>query len=152
MASLLSALLALVLAEEARGLMLMSRYTESEERCREGLEVARAVGARAEEGHLLCTLGCDLVCVGHHEEGIQLVREALVIAEEVGIADAVNRAYVCLTSLLMEVGTARRERGAPLRRSRGRRGAVGHPRSTAPPATASMRSPGSVGSTKPKRS
>ncbi len=99
-----SALLALVQAEEARGLMLLSRYLESEARCREGLEVARAVGARAEEGHLICTLGCDLGCTGHHDEGIRLVREALAIAEEVGTADAVNRAYMCLTSLLMESG------------------------------------------------
>ncbi len=99
-----SPLLALVLAEEARGLMLMSRFTESEARCHEGLEIARAVGARAEVGHLLCTLGANLASTGRFEEGIELVREALVIAEEVGIPDALNRAYVCLTAIMMESG------------------------------------------------
>ena len=40
------------------GLMLMSRFAEAEERCPRALAVATAVGARAEEGHVLCTLGC----------------------------------------------------------------------------------------------
>jgi DNA-binding CsgD family transcriptional regulator/tetratricopeptide (TPR) repeat protein len=99
-----SPLLALVLAEEARGLMLMSRHTESEVRCHEGLEVARAVGARAEEASLICTLGCDRADLGYHEEGIQLVRESLAMSEELSLPDAVNRAYVCLTSVLMGAG------------------------------------------------
>ena len=88
--------LARVLAEEARGLMLMSRFADAERRCHEALAVARAVGARAEEGHVLCTLGCCRAALGHYDEGIELVREAVAIAEELADPDALDRAYANL--------------------------------------------------------
>ena len=53
-------------------------------RCHEAIAVAQAVGARAEEGHALNTLGCCRASLGHFDEGIDLVREALAIAEELG--------------------------------------------------------------------
>jgi DNA-binding CsgD family transcriptional regulator/tetratricopeptide (TPR) repeat protein len=95
---------ALLSAEEARGLLLLSRFVEAEERAVAGLQVARAVGARAEEAHLLCTIGCSRAAVGFADEGVDLLRDALAISEEVGNADAVNRAYVGLTAVLGDAG------------------------------------------------
>jgi DNA-binding CsgD family transcriptional regulator/tetratricopeptide (TPR) repeat protein len=99
-----STALARVMAEEARGLMLMSRFGAAERRCREALPIAEAAGARAEEGHLKYTLGCSRGLQGFLDEGIQLVRDALVIAEETANADDLNRAYMGLTALLAEAG------------------------------------------------
>ncbi|MFI5041976.1 MAG: LuxR C-terminal-related transcriptional regulator, partial [Acidimicrobiales bacterium] len=102
--------LARVLAEEARGLMMMSRHREAEARCLGAINVAHAVGARAEEGHVLYTLGCCRASLGHYEEGIALVRDALAVAEELARPDDLNRAYMGLSSLLVESG--RLEEGA----------------------------------------
>ena len=96
--------LARVLAEEARGLMMMSRFHESEIQCHAALTVARAVKARAEECHSSYTLGCCRALLGHYDEGIALVRQALVIAEELGSADDLNRVYMGLSALLVESG------------------------------------------------
>lgn len=107
-----SAELARVLAEEARGLMLMSRFADAERRCHEALAVAKAVGARAEEGHLCYTLGVSRGSLGHFDEGIALVREALAIAEELSNPDDLNRAYMGLSHLLVQSG--RLEEGAAI--------------------------------------
>ena len=53
-----------VLAARGQGLMLLSRHRESQACCEEAITIARAVGARAEEGHALNTLGCDLGYLG----------------------------------------------------------------------------------------
>ena len=99
-----SAALARVLAEEARGLMLMSRFGAAERRCRDALPIAVAAGARAEEGHLKYTLGCSRAMQGFHDEGIELIRDALAIAEETANADDLNRAYMGLSAMLAEAG------------------------------------------------
>ena len=96
--------LARILAEEARGLMLMSRYGEAEQLCQRALLVAAAVDARAEEGHLIYTLGICRGWLGHYDEGIELVRRSLAIAEELASPDDVNRAYMGLGALLMSSG------------------------------------------------
>ena len=59
-----SAARARVLAARGQGLMLLSRHQESRACCEEAIAIARAVGARAEEGHALNTLGCDLGYLG----------------------------------------------------------------------------------------
>ena len=59
-----SAARARVLAARGQGLMLLSRHRESRACCEEAIAIARAVGARAEEGHALNTLGCDLGYLG----------------------------------------------------------------------------------------
>jgi DNA-binding CsgD family transcriptional regulator len=92
--------------------MLMSRHRDAERRCQEAIAVARAAGARAEEGHALNTLGCCRGGLGQYDEGIDLVREALVIAEELASPDDLNRAYGNLSWLLIESG--RLEEGAAL--------------------------------------
>jgi DNA-binding CsgD family transcriptional regulator/tetratricopeptide (TPR) repeat protein len=99
-----SVALARILAEEARGLMMMSRLVESEQRSREAIAVAEATGARLEEGHARNTLGVCRTYLGHHDEGIALVREALALAQELDDPDALNRAYGNLGSLLMDIG------------------------------------------------
>jgi tetratricopeptide (TPR) repeat protein len=73
--------LARILAEQARGLMLLSRIGESQRCCERAIATARAVGARAEEGHATNTLGVLRAELGYHDEGIALVRTALGIAE-----------------------------------------------------------------------
>ena len=84
----------------------------AELRCHDAMAVAPAVGSLAEEGHVRCTLGVCRASLGHHDEGIDLVREAMVIAEELANADDLNRAYTCLSSVLVESG--RLEEGASL--------------------------------------
>jgi DNA-binding CsgD family transcriptional regulator len=99
-----SAELAMVLAEEARCLMLLSRYRDAELRCHEAIAAAQAVGARREEGHARNTLGCCRGSLGQFDEGIGLVQEALQIAEELASPDDLDRAYGNLSFLLEESG------------------------------------------------
>jgi DNA-binding CsgD family transcriptional regulator len=96
--------LARILAEEARGLMMMSRTREAQARCHEAIDVARATSARASEGHALNTLGCCLSNLGHFDEAIVLMRDATGIAEEVGSPEDLNRALGNLGSLLVDSG------------------------------------------------
>jgi DNA-binding CsgD family transcriptional regulator len=85
-----------ILAEQGRGLLLLSRFSESRECCEQAIASARASGARAEEGHALNTLGVLRALDGDHAEGIALMRAALEIAEEIGDPDDLNRAYANL--------------------------------------------------------
>ena len=96
--------LARILAEEARWLMLVSRNSEAEAGAREAIAVARAVGARAVEGHALNTLGVCRADLGHPDEGIALLRDALTIALEVGGAFDLDRAYINLGHVLTDWG------------------------------------------------
>ena len=96
--------LARILAEEARWLMLVSRNSEAEAAAREAIAVARAVGARAVEGHVLNTLGVCRADLGHPDEGLALLRDALTIALEVGGAFDLDRAYVNLGHVLTDWG------------------------------------------------
>ena len=73
-------------------------------RCEEALAVARAVGARAEEGQALNTLGTCRAGFGEHEAGEASVREALAIALELQLPDDIGRAYVNLSDCVDEAG------------------------------------------------
>ena len=95
---------ALILAGEGHVLMLSGRYRESRARCEEALEVARAAGARREEGYALNTLGADHCRLGDGDLALSCLQEALVIAEAVGSIEDVWRAYVNLSGALCEVG------------------------------------------------
>ena len=92
--------LAGILAEEARSLMLMSRYDQAEVIAREAIATARAVGARMEEGHALNTLGCIVTDRGDTDQGLSLLRESLVIAEELANPDQLYRGYNNLAHVL----------------------------------------------------
>jgi DNA-binding CsgD family transcriptional regulator len=96
--------LAGILAEEARWLMLVARNGDSEVLCHEAIAVARAVGARAVEGHALNTLGVCRADLGHPDEGLELLRTALGIAIEIGSAWDIDRAYVNLGHVLTDWG------------------------------------------------
>jgi DNA-binding CsgD family transcriptional regulator len=94
-----------VLAAYGTALMLASRYAESKPVCEQAIEVARKVGARAAESDALNTLGCDLVeGFGEIEEGLDCLRKALALAEEVGGIDEQSRAWGNLTAMLALVG------------------------------------------------
>ncbi len=99
---------ALILAGEGHVLMLSARYQESRARCEEAIEVARAAGARREEGYALNTLGADHCRLGDSETALACLEEALVIAEAVGSIEDVWRAYANLSSALSEAGQVKR--------------------------------------------
>jgi tetratricopeptide (TPR) repeat protein len=94
--------LARILAGEASLLMLMSRHRDGEARCREAIAVARAVGARAVEGHALNTLGCCRSGLGFADEGIDLLRQSIAVAIEVGSPELLDRGYTNLCYALVE--------------------------------------------------
>ena len=97
--------LARVLAAEAQILMLRAPGEETRAACERAIEIARAVGARAFEGHALNSLGVDAL------RGRRLRRAASArcarpsgIAEEVSDYDGIWRAYVNLSECLDEQG------------------------------------------------
>ena len=95
-----SAARARVLAARGQALMLLARHEDSRQCCTEAVTIARLTGARAEEGHALNTLGCDLAYLGDGTTAVSYLRDALRIAEEVGDLDDLFRAYLNLSDLL----------------------------------------------------
>ena len=95
-----------VLAGYAQVLMLGGRYGESLPIARQANQIAKATGERQLEGHSAATLGIDLVYAdpGGEEAGLQTIREAMAIAEEVRDVDDIGRGYACLSSALEVVG------------------------------------------------
>ena len=89
-----------VLTYQAQWLMLAGRCHEAEGRAAEGLAVARAVGALAEEGHALDILGSCTFDTGQLEAACR-------IAEEVGNAEGIVRGYLNLSSTLWTIGRLR---------------------------------------------
>ena len=96
--------LARVLAAEAQILMLRAPGEETRAACERAIEIARAVGARAFEGHALNSLGVTRFGVGDFAGGERALREAKGIAEEVGDHDGIWRAYTNLSECLDEQG------------------------------------------------
>jgi predicted ATPase/DNA-binding CsgD family transcriptional regulator len=89
-----------VLSAWAQAQMLLARYAESRAGCEEAIAIARSVGARAEEGHALNTLGVDLACLGDPDAAVEHLTAARAIAEEVGDLDDLARAYLNLAEIL----------------------------------------------------
>ena len=96
--------LARLRAEQARGYMLMSRNTLGVEYAQDAIDMARRIGARDIEGHAVNTLGCCRANMGLVDEGLDLLRQALAIAEELNSPDDLNRAFGNLTSILLDDG------------------------------------------------
>ncbi len=92
-----------VLAAEAKMLMLHGRPEESRSLCDEAISIARGLGARAEEGHALNTLGCDLFLLGERRLAIEHIGEAKTIAEECSPQD-LGRGYGNLVEALDQDG------------------------------------------------
>jgi tetratricopeptide (TPR) repeat protein len=80
--------------------MLAGRFRDAVGRATEALAVARTVGAGAEEGHALDIVGTCTGNTGHLEQ-------ALRIAEEVGNAEGIVRAYLNLGTVLSQRGRTR---------------------------------------------
>jgi len=89
-----------ILAHHAQWLMAVWRYRDAVGRSEQALAVARAVGARAEEG-----LALDIL--GRCTADAARVVEARQIAEEVGNAAGIVRADLSLGSVLWETGRLR---------------------------------------------
>jgi DNA-binding CsgD family transcriptional regulator len=97
-----------VLTYQAQWLMMAGRHREAEGRAAEGLAVARAVGALAEEGHALDILGACAFDPGQLEAACR-------IAEEVGNAEGIVRAHLNLSSMLWDTGRLREAHGTARR-------------------------------------
>ena len=96
--------LARVLAAEAQILMLRAPGEETRAACERAIDIARAVGARAFEGHALNSLGVTRFGSGDFAGGERALREAKAIAEEVSDHDGIWRAYTNLSECLDEQG------------------------------------------------
>jgi DNA-binding CsgD family transcriptional regulator/tetratricopeptide (TPR) repeat protein len=95
-----SAAKARVLAGHATELMRQGHFSASRVLCEDAIAVAQAVGALAEEGRALNTLGSDLSELGDPEAGIAALRQALKLSEQAGNFDDIQRAYLNLSYVL----------------------------------------------------
>jgi hypothetical protein len=80
--------------------MRQAQYSASRVICERAIAVARAIGAQAEEGRALNTLGCDLSALGNPEAGVAVLREALSLSDAAGSFDDIHRAYLNLSAVL----------------------------------------------------
>jgi len=113
-----------VLAAFGEALITQGRYRESRDMCVEAIEVARRIGAVAEEGDARRALGVDLAFLGDLGAGVEQLREARRIAETVGKVDEVARSFAVLSGLLetfgeLEAAAAVALEGADLAASQG---------------------------------
>ncbi len=81
--------------------MLLSRTTAAEQRCHDAIDIAQACGDQVSHAHALSTLGCCIADLGDLDAGLVRIREALEIAESIGNADQIGRAYTNLTHVLL---------------------------------------------------
>jgi DNA-binding CsgD family transcriptional regulator len=93
-----------VLAGLASVLLLAGRIPESREWAEQALAVAREVGARQEEVHILSTLGVDLTRLGAPDEGIARLRDAVELGADLDDLDIALRAYTNLSHCLFVTG------------------------------------------------
>lgn len=93
-----------VLAEKAAALACLSRFAEGEATARQAISEATAVGARAEEGHALVTLGSCSTSLGRLAEGVRWTQEGVAIVEEQALANDLNYGYTSLSYALFAAG------------------------------------------------
>jgi DNA-binding CsgD family transcriptional regulator/tetratricopeptide (TPR) repeat protein len=89
-----SAARAFVLAADAQLRLRRVETAASTERCREALSIARAVGARAVEAHVLNTTCSNLTAEGEFERAVEAAAQARAIARDLGLAEELGRSYV----------------------------------------------------------
>ena len=89
-----------VLGSEGHLLLLLGRGAEALALCEPALEIARAAGARREEGSILSTMCAALSYTGALEAGIEHGHEAMRIARERNDIEEITRAYVNLGETL----------------------------------------------------
>jgi DNA-binding CsgD family transcriptional regulator/tetratricopeptide (TPR) repeat protein len=95
-----------VLAGHGTELMRHGHFSASRRVCEQAIAVARAAGARAEEGRALGTMGCDLSALGDPEAGVAALRQALSLSEAAGSFDDLHRVYLNL-SVVLELDAGR---------------------------------------------
>src|SRR5439155_18891824 len=93
-----------VISTHARFLMLSGRTADAVARCQEALAHTRACRGRLIEGHVLGTLGPCLVEIGEVDRGIETMRDAVALAEELGDPDLLIRVYNNLAHVLYFAG------------------------------------------------
>jgi DNA-binding CsgD family transcriptional regulator/tetratricopeptide (TPR) repeat protein len=89
-----------ILASYGHILMLCFQLERSDVYVREALHMARMVGARAVEGRALTTLGDNLAIRGD-PRSLEVLREARVIAQQLGNEDDVARLYLTESAVLV---------------------------------------------------
>jgi DNA-binding CsgD family transcriptional regulator len=89
-----------VLGSEGHLLMLLGRGPEALALCEPALEIARAAGARREEGSILSTMCAALSYAGGLGAGVECGQEALRIAAELGDIEELIRAHINLGETL----------------------------------------------------
>ena len=87
--------------------LIAGRYTQGPEGAQTALILARTVGARAEEGRALNSIGLALTMLDRADEGVPLLRDALRIAEETDHLEDLFRAYGNLGLALEHSGDLR---------------------------------------------
>jgi DNA-binding CsgD family transcriptional regulator/tetratricopeptide (TPR) repeat protein len=95
---------ATVLATHARLLMLHGHSRDARQRGLEAIAVARDVGARAEEGHALNTLGVAYGFLDEPDLAISHLEQARRVAEEVGTPEELCSVYHNLAFTLSVLG------------------------------------------------
>jgi DNA-binding NarL/FixJ family response regulator len=88
----------------AHGLRLVWRFDDSLPVCEEALALARQVGARRVELLAMLDLGDNLAYLGHAEQGLDQLRQALTLAADADEPAELLAAYVSLTDVLTMLG------------------------------------------------
>jgi DNA-binding CsgD family transcriptional regulator len=89
------------------GLMMRRRRQESLATARQALELARSVRAGEAEVRATTVIGVDLAHLSRAEEGIEHLRRALHLAEEIGDLWGLERVYINFTDVLFMLGRPR---------------------------------------------
>jgi tetratricopeptide (TPR) repeat protein len=92
------------LASEGAALMAGGWHSESRARSEQAIAMARAIGARQEEGYALNTLGVSLTMLGDPEAGVDALERSKRIAEAIGNVEDLQRAYNNLAFALENAG------------------------------------------------
>ncbi len=90
----------LLLASQAKTMMLRGKDTKAVEVARETLTVADALGDEQLRGRALNALGTSLMNLGDVETGSAALREALALAQRDGVPWQLNAAYINLADAL----------------------------------------------------
>ena len=98
---------AYALGSLAGGLMMRRRHQESLATAERAIGVARHVGAGKAEVRALTVVGVDLAYLGRGEEGLDYLRQALQLAEEIGDHWGLARVYINFTDALEMLGRSR---------------------------------------------
>jgi tetratricopeptide (TPR) repeat protein len=98
---------AYALGSLAGGLMLRRRHQESLATAEVALGLARRVGAGKAEVRALTVVGVDLAYLGRDKEGLDYIRQALQLAEDIGDHWGLDRVYVNFTDALEMLGRPR---------------------------------------------